>query len=109
LKKRAPDPELQIHPDTARGLDIEDGQWVYLISPRGRVEIRARYFEDIDPRVVHSHHGFWYGVKDGWKRININMLTSDAPLCPVTGSVPIKALMCRVEKMAQNNEKQPGA
>ncbi|MFW5937188.1 MAG: molybdopterin-containing oxidoreductase family protein [Desulfosalsimonas sp.] len=99
LKKRAPDPELQIHPDTARKLDIEDGQWVYLTSPRGRVEIRARYFEDIDPRVVHSHHGFWYGVENGWKRVNINMITDDEPLCPVTGSVPIKALLCRVEKM----------
>ncbi|MCF8037267.1 MAG: molybdopterin-dependent oxidoreductase [Desulfobacteraceae bacterium] len=99
LKKRAPDPELQIHPDTARKLDIEDGEWVYLTSPRGRVEIRARYFEDIDPRVVHSHHGFWYGVENGWKRVNINMITDDEPLCPVTGSVPIKALLCRVEKM----------
>ncbi|MCF8029040.1 MAG: molybdopterin-dependent oxidoreductase [Desulfobacteraceae bacterium] len=99
LKKRAPDPELQIHPDTARKLDIEDGEWVYLTSPRGRVEIRARYFADIDPRVVHSHHGFWYGVENGWKRLNINMITDDEPLCPVTGSVPIKALLCRVEKM----------
>jgi anaerobic selenocysteine-containing dehydrogenase len=109
LKKRAPDPELQIHPDTARGLDIADGEWIYLVSPRGRVEIRARYFEDMDPRVVHSHHGFWYGVKDGWKRININMITNDAPLCPVTGSVPIKSLMCRVEKMPPDSGKQPNA
>ncbi len=99
LKKRAPDPELQIHPDTAGKLDIEDGEWIYLCSPRGRVEIRARYFDDIDPRVVHSHHGFWYGVENGWKRVNINMITNDEPLCPVTGSVPIKALLCRVEKM----------
>ncbi|MBS3756811.1 MAG: molybdopterin-dependent oxidoreductase [Desulfobacterales bacterium] len=99
LKKRAPDPELQIHPNTAGKLDIEDGEWVYLTSPRGRVAIRARYFEDIDPRVVHSHHGFWYGVENGWKRVNINMITDDEPLCPVTGSVPIKALLCRVEKM----------
>ena len=99
LRRRAPDPELQIHPDTARSLDIEDGQWVYLASPRGKVEIKAKYYDGIHPKVVHSPHGFWYGVENGWKRLNINMITNDEPLCPVTASVPIKALLCRVEKM----------
>ncbi|HOS96128.1 MAG TPA: molybdopterin-dependent oxidoreductase [Deltaproteobacteria bacterium] len=98
LKRRSPDPELQIHPDTARALGIDDHEWVYLSSPRGRVEIRALYDADMHPKVVHSPHGYWYGVDDGWKRLNINMLTADEPLCPVTGSVPIKALVCRVEK-----------
>jgi len=99
LKKRAPDPELEIHTKTAKNLDIQDGEWVYLVSPRGRVEIRARHSKTIDPRVVQSPHGFWYGMEDGWKRLNINMITDDEPLCPVTGSVPIKALLCRVEKI----------
>jgi len=99
LKKRAPDPELEIHTKTAKNLEIQDGEWVYLVSPRGRVEIRARHSKTIDPRVVQSPHGFWYGMEDGWKRLNINMITDDEPLCPVTGSVPIKALLCRVEKI----------
>jgi anaerobic selenocysteine-containing dehydrogenase len=100
LKRRSPDPELQIHPDTARALNVADGEWVCLASPRGRIDIKARYSDDLDPRVVHSPHGYWFGVTDGWKRVNINMLTADEPLCPVTGSVPIKALLCRVEKRA---------
>lgn len=104
LKKRAPDPELEIHPETAEKLGLENGEWIYLASPRGRVEIRVRYCDTIDPRVVHSPHGFWFGVEDGWKRLNINMITDDAPLCPVTGSVPIKALLCRVEKMKDTGE-----
>ena len=99
LKKRSPDPELQIHPETAGKLDVKEGEWVYLVSPRGRVEIKIKYFEGIHPKVVHSPHGYWYGEKDGWKRLNINMITDDQSLCPVTASVPIKALVCRVEKM----------
>jgi anaerobic selenocysteine-containing dehydrogenase len=99
LRRKAPDPELQIHPDTAGALGIEDGEWVHLCSPRGRVEIKARYFPDIHPGVVHSPHGFWYGRENGWQRLNINMLTDDENLCPVTGSVSIKALLCRVEKI----------
>jgi len=103
LKRRSPDPELDIHPDTAARLGIADGEWVFLASPRGRVEIRARYCDDLHRRVVHSPHGYWYGVKDGWKTLNINMITADEPLCPVTGSVPIKALLCRVEKRVEEN------
>ena len=101
LKKRTPDPELQIHPDTARGYGIEDNEWISLSSPRGTVEIRARFDADMHPRVVHAVHGFWYGVEEGWKKLNINMLTNDEPLCPVTGSVPIKALLCRIEKRSR--------
>ncbi len=100
LKKRAPDPELQIHPETAAKLGVENGEWVNLISPRGTVEIKTFFDENIHPEVVHAPHGFWYGVADGWKRININMLTDDENMCPVTGSVPIKSLLCRVEKRA---------
>jgi thiosulfate reductase/polysulfide reductase chain A len=98
LRKRSPDPQLQIHPLTAQDLDIDDGEWVYVVTPRGRVKIRACYFEDIHPGVVHSPHGYWYGIEDGWKRLNINLITNDEPLCPVTGSVPIKSLLCRIEK-----------
>ncbi|MFP4477383.1 MAG: molybdopterin-dependent oxidoreductase [Desulfatibacillaceae bacterium] len=99
LRKKAPDPELQIHPDTAQTMGVEDGEWVKLATPRGHVEIKAKYYDDVHPRVVHSPHGFWYGVENGWRRVNVNMITADEPLCPVTGSVPIKALLCRVEKM----------
>ena len=98
LRKQSPDPELQIHPSTASRLGISDGEWIYLATPRGRVEIKARFFDDIHPAVVHAPHGYWYGADEGWKRLNINMITNDEPLCPVTGSVPIKALLCRIEK-----------
>ncbi|MGB4270088.1 MAG: molybdopterin-dependent oxidoreductase [Spirochaetota bacterium] len=100
LRKKHPDPELQIHPDTAKEMNITNGEWVYVATPRGKVEIKVQYFEGIDPRVVHAPHGFWYGIEDGWKRININMITNDKPLCPASASVPIKALLCRIEKMA---------
>jgi anaerobic selenocysteine-containing dehydrogenase len=99
LRKHSPDPELQIHPQTAAELGIVDGEWVYLASPRGRVEIKARFFKHIHPKVVAAPHGYWYGVEDGWRRLNINMLTDNKPLDPVTAGPPIKALLCRVEKV----------
>jgi len=98
LRKRSPDPLLQIHPETAASFGVADGEWVELVTPRGSVDIKVALFEDVHPRVVHAPHGYWYGVDEGWKKININMITNDEPLCPVTASVPIKALLCRVRK-----------
>ena len=99
LHKIAPDPELLIHPETAKNSNIADGEWVYLSTPRGRVEIKAKYFEDTNPKVVHTPHGFWYGVENGWEKYNINILTDNQHTDPVTASVPLKGLLCRVEKM----------
>ncbi len=98
LRKYAPDPELQVHPETAKELGMNDGEWVYLSSPRGRVEIKIKYFEDTHPKVVHSPHGYWYGAENGWKRLNINILTDNQKTDPVTASLPLKGLLCRVEK-----------
>lgn len=98
LRKHAPDPELQIHPETAKELGVDDGEWVYLSSPRGRVEIKIKYFEDTHPKVVHSPHGYWYGVDNGWKRLNINILTDNQNTDPVTASLPLKGLLCRIDK-----------
>jgi len=101
LRKHSPDPEIEIHPETAAQLGIEDGEWVYLVSPRGRIEIKVRLFKHIHPKVVHAPHGYWYGVENGWKRVNINMITDNQPICPVTASVPVRGLLCRVEKRKQ--------
>jgi anaerobic selenocysteine-containing dehydrogenase len=99
LRKRSPDPELQIHPQTANELGIQDGEWIFLETPRGKVEIKARFFEHIHPKVVHAPHGYWYGAEDGWRKLNINQVTDNRNVCPVTGSVPTKAMLCRVKQM----------
>ncbi|OGO05824.1 MAG: hypothetical protein A2Y60_06085 [Chloroflexi bacterium RBG_13_54_9] len=99
LRKLSPDPQLDIHPETAARFKVDNGEWVRLITSRGQVEIRARFDRDMHPMVVHAPHGYWYGEKDGWKRININAITDNQPQCPVTGSVPTRALLCKIEKI----------
>jgi anaerobic selenocysteine-containing dehydrogenase len=106
LRKLTPDPELHINPETARSLNIEDGEWVHVVTRRGRIEQKTSYFEHIKPEVVHIPHGFWYGkddskadIEEGWNKINVNQLTDNENLCPATASVPTKAMLCRVEKI----------
>ncbi|MBW1916218.1 MAG: molybdopterin-dependent oxidoreductase, partial [Deltaproteobacteria bacterium] len=54
LRRLNPDPLMEIHPDTASSLDIRDGDWVWIESPRGRVKQKAKVTPGIDPRVVHA-------------------------------------------------------
>jgi anaerobic selenocysteine-containing dehydrogenase len=103
LRKRHRDPIVEIHPDTARDRDIEDGDWVWIESPRGRIQQKARLTRGIDPRVVHIEHGWWfpeepapeYGV---WKS-NANVLTnSGPPYDPAIGTYQLRAMLCDIGK-----------
>jgi len=101
LRERQPYPIVQIHPKTAEELDIKDGDWVWIETPRGRIKQIAKLFEGINPRVVVAQASWWYpedpppdhGV---WKS-NTNILTSDQPpYDPAIGSTTFRALLCRI-------------
>ncbi len=100
LNKLAPDPELDINPKTAAAMfGVEDGEWVWLKTLRGKVEIKIRYNEDMHPNVVSAPHGYWYGVENGWERLNINQILSNEPQCAVSGAVPARGALSKIEKM----------
>lgn len=56
LRRRNPDPLVEMHPDTARSLGVRDGEWVWLESPTARVQMRAKLFDGIAPGVVGAQH-----------------------------------------------------
>jgi len=63
---------IRMNPDTAKNLDLEDGDRVTIESVRCAIkDIGLELTEDIDPRVVWSSDGWWQD--DG----NINLLTDD--------------------------------
>ena len=43
---------VEIHPETAAKEGIQEGDWVVIESPRGKVRQRAKLFAGMDPRVV---------------------------------------------------------
>lgn len=98
LRKGEPEPLVEIHPDKAEELGINNGDWVRIVSPRGGVKAKAKLFSGVDPRVVATPYGWWYGYEDGWKEVNINILTDNKHCDPHTGSTPLRALLCRVSK-----------
>jgi len=104
LRGSHPDPTTYIHPQTAEGLGIANGDWVYIETKRGRIKQRAFLSTDIDPRVVLVDYGWWFPEDKpadlyGWAMSNINILTDDRPpFSREAGSPQMRGIMCKVYK-----------
>jgi anaerobic selenocysteine-containing dehydrogenase len=82
---------VEINPEAAARLGIHDGDLVKVSSPRGYIRCKARVTDIIDRRVVHLYFGF--------KESNCNVLTDHKAFDPITGSVGMKSLLCKVTKI----------
>ncbi|MBW1763714.1 MAG: dehydrogenase, partial [Deltaproteobacteria bacterium] len=103
-------PQVQIHPDTARDHGIEEGDWVWIATKRGKIRQKAKLFSGMDPRMVVVQASFCYWEKRGAERVlpsNANVLTSDeGPFDGPAGSVNMRALLCKIYKMEEGDDTQ---
>ncbi|MEW6669013.1 MAG: molybdopterin dinucleotide binding domain-containing protein [Thermodesulfobacteriota bacterium] len=109
MRRRHPAPVVVINPETAESLGIQDGIWVQIETPQGRIRQKAHLSTELDPRVVGVDYGWWFPEDDqkdlgGWSRSNVNILTSEGPTCsPEMGSTNLRGIQCRVEPLAQDS------
>ena len=102
LREIRPDPIVEIHPDTAEKIGVDEGDWVYIESPRGRCKEKVKLNTGIDPRVIVAEHGWWFPeIKDpghGWDESNINILTDNSheSMDPAIGSTNLRTCLCNV-------------
>ena len=104
LRRLNPEPLVEIHPMTAGSLNIKNGDWVWIESPRGgRIKQKARLTESVHPNVISAQHGWWFPEKEPWDygltESNINMITHGMPVDPQTGSESWRAFLCKVSKV----------
>lgn len=92
FRKRMAEPYGEIHPETAARYGIVNGGLMIVATRQGAIEIKARVTEDILPQVLNITHG--------WSESNVNILTDDRTIDPVTGYPSLKALLCRVSPKA---------
>ena len=100
---------VQVHPDPARKLGLEEGKWVYIETETGKVKQRLTLNRRIDPRVVIGALGWWFPERAeagfGWRESNINMLIPSGPdYDPATGGVSIRGIPCRVRATGRETE-----
>jgi thiosulfate reductase/polysulfide reductase chain A len=106
MRKRIPDPLVEINPETARKNNIDDGDWVWLETPQvknERVRLRAKLTHSIHPSMAHARHGWWFpekpGPEHGCFESNINVvLTDDLPRDKICASVRSRGSLCRIYK-----------
>ena len=109
LRRRVPDPQVELHPDAARARGIEDGAWVRLRTPLGAVRARAKLTTALDPGVVCGQHGWWQACPElglpgypplGPDSANLNAALSQGPSDPISGSSPLRASVCQVSPLS---------
>ena len=59
LRRRMPDPLLELHPDAGKMRDINEGDWVVISTSHGSIQARAKFNGSLDVNVVCAQYGWW--------------------------------------------------
>jgi anaerobic selenocysteine-containing dehydrogenase len=100
LRAANPDPLVEIHPETAASLQINDGDWIWIETREGRIQMKAKLFDGIAKDVVSAQHAWWFPEEEppeyGWKKSSVNLLFGDTEYDPDTGSESLRSALCRI-------------
>ncbi len=108
LRRRAPDPQVDLHPEAAAARGIAAGDWVTIETPKGRARARARFDQALNPEVVCGQHGWWQACPEigapgfepfGPDTANFNLVIGHDAVDPVSGSVPLRAYVCEIRRL----------
>lgn len=97
IREIEPDPFAEIHPRTAAGLGIEDGDWMIVESPKGSIRVRARVRATLHPRVIMVAHG--YGEPYAGDRDLTSVINSEKERDPLAGATGTRSFLCAVRKV----------
>ena len=115
LRRHIPDPEVELHPDTAAARGIADGDWVEITTPKGSVRARASVDPTLTLGVVCGHHGWFEPCEElglpghppfGPSSANLNLVLSQTPSDPISGSSPLRAQLCEVTRLTHEGHPQ---
>jgi anaerobic selenocysteine-containing dehydrogenase len=110
LRRRVPEPCLEIHPRTASARGITDGEWINLESALASVRMKAKFNGSLHPNVVVTQYGWWQECKElglpgqdpfSSNGSNVNRIIPNANIDPIGGSVPHRSQECRVSKLSE--------
>jgi anaerobic selenocysteine-containing dehydrogenase/ferredoxin-NADP reductase len=112
LRKKSPAPQVQISKRLALRHAISNGDWIRLSTPSGQVTLQAKVDENLHDDVAVAEFGWWQGCEplgltdahaSGAASFNVNDILSDVERDPVSGSVPLRATLCRISRETRMN------
>lgn len=102
-----PQPEAEIHPETAERFGIAAGDWIWIETSTGKIRMLAKLTAGVMPGVVSMAHGWWQGCKElrlpgyGWDGANANVLITGDEHDRALGVPSARSQLCKVYKAAE--------
>lgn len=110
LREINPDPLVEICPEDATKLGIEEGNWVRLENQYGKSVHKAHIMAGIQHSVVHAQHGWWFPEQKGeapnlfgvWKS-GVNALIPNEHVSKMGFGANFKSLLCKLTKVESHD------
>jgi ferredoxin-NADP reductase len=99
------DPIVELSPRTAEEIGLDDGDWAFVETARGRVRMKAKTNADLHPRVARGSYGWWQGNStlglpplDPFSDTgsNYNLVVDSTLADPITGVPAHRSTSCRI-------------
>jgi anaerobic selenocysteine-containing dehydrogenase len=103
-RKRVPEPIIELHPETAANLGLNEGDWVWVETHHNKSRFKRKvvFAPYLHPSVIWGNTHFHYPEKrELMERLepNINLShTLDGPLDPIDGAGQLRGVPCRIAK-----------
>ena len=91
LRKIAPEPMFDVHPETAARYGISEHDMAEVQTPHGAIKLKAHLSQKIRRDTIH--------IPEGWEEANANELTSSDDVDPYSGFPNLKSLACLIRKL----------
>lgn len=102
-----PVPRMEINPDTAAELGLEQGDWAWIESPWGKVRQTVDLYYGIKPNMINAEHQWWYPelaqADKGYELSCINCITDRKTQDKYNGSSNVRTYPVKVYKATPEN------
>ncbi len=91
LRKMSTEAVFDIHPKTADHYGILEGEMSEVLSPFGKIRLKACLTRKMLPDTIH--------ISQGWEEANVNELTGTENADPISGFPNLKSMRCNIRKL----------
>lgn len=102
-----PSPRIEINPEDAEKLGVEQGDWVWIESNKAKVRQQVDLYYGVKPGVVNCEHQWWFPELEqadkGFPLSGINCLVDGEAQDPICGASNLRAYNVKVYKATPEN------
>lgn len=103
-----PWPYIELNEEDARERQISEGEWLWVESPRGKIQAKARISKGVIKGAASMcRPNYKHACKElnlpgfSWDKGNPNILTGAEGSDPGFGAAPMRSLLCKITKFSE--------